>query len=54
MRFRFYIADTFNGSIKGTNDIEKAMEFSECGEFCVIDAETGESIVSGERREIKE
>jgi hypothetical protein len=54
MKFRFYIADTFNGSIKGTDDIEKAVEFSECDEFYVLDAETGESIVSGERREIKE
>lgn len=40
MKFRYYIADLFDGSIKGTND--------------ALDSETGEQITDYKRREIKE
>lgn len=41
MKFRFYITDTFEGSIEGTNDEEKARALSGCEDFFVLDSEAG-------------
>ncbi len=45
-RFRYYIADTFNGCVKGTNDRDMAVELAACDEYYVIDSEKGEWIDS--------
>lgn len=55
MKFRYYIADTFDGDMKGTNDPEVAKEFAICDDYFVVDTETGAWMADeGEAREIKE
>ena len=55
MRFRYYITNTFNGCVEGTNDIERAEELADWEEFFVVDADTGQWLnVGGERLEIEE
>lgn len=41
MKFRFYVTDPFDGSLKGTNSEETARHFAECDDFFVVDTETG-------------
>jgi predicted Fe-Mo cluster-binding NifX family protein len=48
MKFRFYITDTYDGCIKGTNDPEAARAFAECEDFFVVDTETGRWLVSAQ------
>lgn len=55
MKYRYYIADTFDGDVKGTNDPKVALEFAICEEYFVVDTETGAWMADeGETREIKE
>lgn len=54
MKFRYYITNTFDGCIEGTNDTERAEELSACEEFFIVDTDTGEWVRSGERVQIKE
>ena len=54
MKFRYYITDTFNGAIKGTNDEKKASEFAACQEFFVLDTLTGIWITDEGPQEIEE
>ena len=42
MKFRYYITDTFNGAIKGTNNSSTANELAVCEDYFVVDTETGE------------
>jgi len=54
MKFRYYITNTFDGCIQGTNDADKANEIAACEEFFVVDTETGEWLMSdGERISIE-
>lgn len=46
MKFRFYVTDTYDGCIKGTNDPVAARVFAECEDFFVVDTETGRWLVS--------
>lgn len=45
-RFRFYITDTMNGVVLGTNDESFAKETAECEDYFVIDTATGTWILS--------
>ena len=42
MKFRYYITDTFDGLIRGTNDLEKAKNYALCEEYFVVDTESGD------------
>lgn len=54
MIFRYYITDSFNGRIEGTNDTESAEELAECEEYFIVDTDTGEWLCAGgERVQIK-
>ena len=53
--FTYYITNTFNGEIEGTNDDSKAEELSQCEEYFVVDSRTGERLcANGERVSIEE
>ena len=39
MSFRYYITDTFNGRVLGTNDDKVARKLAKCEEYFVIDVE---------------
>ena len=55
MKFRYYITDTFDGIVKGTNDQEKAMQYAACPDFFVVDTETGlQHIEDGDTNDIEE
>lgn len=41
MKFRYYITDTFDGAVKGTDDYETAFGYACCDEYFVVDSETG-------------
>jgi hypothetical protein len=41
MKFRYYVTNTFNGCIEGTNDAKEAKELVDCEDFFVIDSEKG-------------
>jgi hypothetical protein len=41
MKFRFYITDTADGSIRGTNDELIARDYAESEDNFVVDTETG-------------
>lgn len=45
MKFRFYIAELFNGQVVGTNDQETARDLAMSEEYFVIDSETGRWLV---------
>lgn len=53
-KFKFYITDLFEGIILGTNDDDKANQISVSDDHFVVDAETGEKIINGERFPISE
>lgn len=48
MKFRYYITDTLDGSIKGTSIKEVAKTYSESEDFFVVDSETGEWFTADE------
>ena len=55
MKFRYYITNTFDGCMEGTNNGDKADELSACEEYFVVDTETCEWLTaSGERLQIEE
>lgn len=55
MKFRYYITNTFDGCMEGTNSGDKANELAACEEYFVVDTETGEWLnASGERMQIEE
>lgn len=55
MKFRYYITDTFSGTIRGTNDSAVARELAECEDYFVVDADSGEWLVpDSAREEVKE
>jgi len=54
MKFRYYITNTFDGCIEGTNNTERAEELAACEEYFIVDTETGEWLTTGERTQIKE
>lgn len=41
MKFRFYITNTYEGNIEGTDSAEVAESFAESEDFFVVDAEAG-------------
>ena len=50
MKFRYYITNTFNGDVEGTNNTDKAEELAACEEFFVVDSDSGEWLqASGNR-----
>ena len=54
MKFRYYITNTLEGCINGTNNEVKAEELAECEDHFVIDAKTGEWLIGhGERIQVE-
>ena len=49
----YYITDTFNGSIVGTNDYDIALELSASEDFFVLCVSTGEWITTDGRTTVK-
>lgn len=47
-KFRYYITDTFDGLITGTNDLAVAQQFAASADFFVIDALLGEMLCEDE------
>lgn len=41
MKFRYYITNTFNGCLEGTNSTKEAEELAQCEDFFVIDSQDG-------------
>lgn len=41
MKFRYYITDTFNGRILGTEDSQLAEEYAKSEDYFVVDTFTG-------------
>ena len=54
MKFKYLIADTFDGTCYGTNDEAIANQRGECDEYFVMNTETGTQLYCGEERTIKE
>ncbi len=54
MKFRFYITDTYSGSVVGTNDEQKAHDLSASEDFFVVDTQTGEWITTDGAVEVTE
>ena len=42
MKFRYYITDTNNGIVSGTDDPDLAHDFSLSDDYFVVDSDTGE------------
>ena len=54
-KFRFYIADTFNGEVKGTNDEDVAKDIAKSEDAFVVDTERGVWLLAdGDEVEVKE
>ena len=47
MKFRFYITDTFEGQIVGTDSEATALNFATNEDYFVVDTETGRWLQSG-------
>jgi hypothetical protein len=55
MKFRYYVTDLTDGSVKGTNSTKDADNLSYSEDFFVVDSETGEWLVAdGERHDIED
>lgn len=55
MKFRYYVTDLHNGSIRGTDDLDAAESFAESEDYFVVDTGTGEWIQpEGIRDPVKE
>jgi hypothetical protein len=55
MKFRFYITNTFDGNVEGTNDQNKAEELAACEEYFVVDSDNGEWLqATGNRVPVEE
>lgn len=52
-RFRYYITDTMNGCVKGSNSTETAEDFAACEDYFVVDSETGEWVNTGGRTPVE-
>lgn len=46
MKFRYYVTDISDGTIKGTNDTVVATSLAECEDFFVVDTSTGQWLLS--------
>lgn len=46
MKYRYYIANTFDGMVEATNDPQKAADFAASEDFYVIDAQEGLMLTS--------
>lgn len=52
--FRYYITNTFDGCIEGTDSTEDANDFAQSEDFFVVDSQTGEWMhPDGERVKVK-
>lgn len=52
--FRYYITNTFDGKIQGTNNKDRAYQLSHCEEYFVLDAQLGVWVSYGEEKFIGE
>lgn len=54
-QFRFYITDTMNGEVLGTDDIAFAKETAQCEDYFVVDTLHSEWLLSnGDTRHVKD
>lgn len=53
-KFLYYITDTINGVIIGSNDIQIALDFSTSEDYFVLDARTGDWITTTGRVAIED
>lgn len=53
-KFRFYVTDTFDGCIKGTDDESVAKDYAQSEDFFVLDTQTGKWLSVEGSVEIKE
>ena len=54
MKFRYYVTDLFDGTIKGVTNEEDAMNYAECEDFFVVDVELGQQLLpEGERCDVE-
>ena len=42
MKYQYYITDTMDGAVRGTNDHQTAKIYAESEDYFVVDATTGE------------
>lgn len=49
-KFKYYIMNTFDGAIQGTDDADKAEELAECEDFFVLCVESGAWMQPGQQR----
>ena len=49
-KYSYYIFDTFNGCVKGTDSAKIAEELATCEDYFVVDATTGEWMQTCNRR----
>ena len=55
MKFKYYITDTHNGCIKGTNNQDVAKDISYSCDYFVVNSETGEWLTEdGELQQIED
>lgn len=54
MAFKYFIADTFDGTHWGTNDDVKAKELSHCCEYFVFNAQNETYIIDGVEHAVPE
>ena len=55
MTFRYYITDTFDGTIRGTDDKVKALQMARCEEYYVVDTKNGHILLdNGDYQKIEE
>lgn len=53
-KFRFYITDTNDGSIRGTNSETDAVDYSMAEEYFVVDTDTGMWLKPDGQEQVKE
>lgn len=54
-KFRFYITDLHEGRVKGSNDIQVALDYCHSEDYYAVDAETGEMFCEdGSRTKVEE
>lgn len=53
MSFRYYITNLIDGTVEGTDDTQSAENLATCEDFFVVDSNTGEWVIRGDRSTIE-
>lgn len=54
MKKRYVVCDSYDGSLKQTDAIQRALDYSVCEDFMVLDTETGEWLLPDGSRQMPE